>query len=204
MNNYRVLTPFSRPQNLIEMGSCLKQQGVQWHLLSVEGEAKLPDLGSWVHQHFFRSPPPDFFIGHHLCNEFLEHVEVDDEDYLVVLTDDDATEEGFFDKLRPFNDDIIIVSMQRSNKPSGTDAGCAYGTLMAAPENMKTVYIGYEQLVIKRKVAKQYRCGGVYHADGLLLEQLWAERMESFRFVPDAKVYFNRYPPGYFGRWDRT
>ena len=203
MPTYNVLTPFSRPQNIIEMGNLLKVQNVQWHLLSVEGEAKMPDLGSWIFQHFFKPPPPDFFIGHHLVNKFLDDVEVPDEDYLIVLTDDDGTEEGFFDKLRPYNDDIIIVSMQRSNKPTGTDAGCPYGTLIAAPENMKTVFVGYEQLVIKAKIAKQYRCGGVYHADGLLLEKIWADRMESFRFVTEALVYLNSYTPGYKGRWNR-
>lgn len=201
---YHVLTPFSRTQNLIELGNCLKEQGVEWHLLCVEGEAKLPDLGSWVHQHFFEPPPPDFFIGHHLVNQFLDRVGVKNDERYIVLTDDDFTEPGFFRKLDDFHEDILIVSMQRSNKPSGTDAGCPYGTLMAAPENMKTVYIGFEQLVIKGSVLKQYRCGGVYHADGLLLEQLWAERMESFRFVPDARVYFNYLYPGRHGRWDRT
>ena len=200
---YHVLTPFSRTRNLIELGNVLKEQGVQWHLLCVEGEAKLPDLGTWIHQYFFQPPPADFFIGHWLVNQFLDNVVVYDEDRYVVLTDDDSTEPGFFRKLDAYEEDILMVSMQRSNKPSGTDAGCAFGTLISAPENMKTCYVGFEQLVIKGRVLKEYRCGGVYHADGLLIEKIWAERMEKFRFVPDALVYFNRYPPGYHGRWDR-
>lgn len=200
---WNVLTPFSRTQNLIELGNRIKEEGAFWHLLSIEGEYKLPDLGTWTRQYFFDPPPKDFFVGHWLCNRFLDSVEVEDDSYYVVLTDDDGLEPGFFKKLEPYDDDIIIVSMKRSNKPTGTDAGCPFGSLIAAPENMKVCYAGYEQAVIKGKVAKQYRCGGVYHADGLLLEKLFAERMESFRFVPDAFVYFNRYPPGYNGRWNR-
>jgi hypothetical protein len=199
---YCVLTPFSRPQNVIELGDCLKRQGVQWHLLSVKGEHVLPDLGSWVHQHHFDPPPPGFFIGHWLVNQFVDNG-VNDDDYYVVLTDDDFTEEGFFRKLDVCTEDIVIVSMQRSNKPTGTDAGCPFGTLIADPENLKVAYVGYEQLIIRGRVMKQYRCEAVYHADGLLIEKLWAEKMELFRFMPDAYVYFNYLPPGRTGRWDR-
>lgn len=198
-----VLTPHSRPYNLIELGACIKDSGAHWHLLCIKGEHQYPSLGSWVSQHFFDPPPDGFFVGHHLVNQFWDHVGIPDEDRAVVITDDDSIEPGIFRKLDNYSDDIIIVSMRRSNNPTGTDAGCPFGTLIAAPENMKTCYVGYEQLVIKGKIAKQYRCGGVYHADGLLLEKLWAERMESFRFVPDAYVEFNRYPPGYNGRWNR-
>jgi len=198
-----VLTPHSRSYNLIELGNRIKEEGAHWHLLCIEGEHKYPDLGSWVSQHFFDPPPPDFFVGHWLVNQFLDRVGVDDESRYVVLTDDDTLEPGLFKKLDEFDDDVIIVSMKRSNKPSSTDAGCPFGSLIASPENMKVCYVGFEQLVVKGKIIKNYRCGGVYHADGLLLEKLFAERMESFRFVPDAFVCFNALPPGHHGRWDR-
>jgi hypothetical protein len=198
-----VLTPFSRTYNLIELGNSLKVQGVQWHLLMLQGEPPLPCLGSWVHTYHFPKPPKDFgFIGHYLVNCFLDSG-VNDEDRYIVLTDDDMTEEGFFKKLDPYDDDIIIVSMLRSNKPSGTNSDCAYGTLIAAPGNIACGRVGFEQLVIKGKVFKNYRCTGEYHADGLLIEKLWRERMESFRFVPDAFVKFNALMPGYEGRWNR-
>ncbi len=200
---YHVLTPFSRTWNLIELGNILKSQGVLWHLLSVEGEARMPDLGDWIIQHFMPPPPKDFFIGHWLVNKFLDAGGVIDDDRYLVLTDDDATEDGFFRKLDQYDDDILIVSMQRSNAPTGIDPGCPFGTLIACPENMRVAHVGFEQLVVKGKVLKEYRCESVYHADGLLLEKMWADRMERFKFVPDARVYFNRLPPGYHGRWNR-
>lgn len=201
---YHVLTPFSRWSNLIEMGDILKRQGVQWHLLCVDGEPKLPELGSWIHQYHFKPPPADFFIGHWLINQFLENVVVNDGDRYVVLTDDDFTEEGFFRKLDPYDEDILIVSMQRGHPPTvGIGAG-PFDTLMAAPSNLMVGSVGFEQLVIKGKVLKQYRLESVYHADGLLIIKLYGEHKEKFRFVPDALVYFNYLPPGRYqcGRWE--
>ncbi len=198
----RVLTPYSRHYNLIELGNRIKEEGAFWELLSVEGEFVLPPLGSWVRQSFFPKAPDGFFLGHHLVNCYI-NAGLNDEDRYVVITDDDMVELGFFEKLKDIPDDILIVSMQRSNKPSGGGAGCPFGTLIACPENMKCVHVGFEQLVIRGKILKNYRCEGVYHADGLLIEKIWAEHCEKFRFVPEAFVYFNVLPPGRGGRWDR-
>lgn len=201
----RVLTPFSRHYNLIELGNRIKEEGAHWHLLCVEGEFILPDLGTWVTQHFFPRPPDGMFIGHGLVNAFLDKIGVNDEDRYLVLTDDDLIEPGFFKKLTDYTDDILIVSMQRSNKPSGTDANCAYGTLIASPENIKVGHVGFEQLVIKGKVLKEYRLESRYEADGDLIVKLWNERMELFRFVPDAFTWFDFLPPGRYkcNRWQQ-
>ena len=172
-------------------------------MLMVKGEPIVPRLGTWIHTYYFDPPPKDFFIGHWLVNQFLDNVVVYDEEYYQVLTDDDMVEEGFYKKLDGLDSDILITSMHRSNKPSGTNSDCAYGSLIAAPENVACGRMGYEQAVIKGKVLKLYRTTGEYHADGLLLEKLWAQRMESFRFVPDAYVKFNALYPGYEGRWNR-
>lgn len=200
-----ILTPFSRTFNLIELGNAIKNEGCEWHLLCVEGEFKLPYLGSWVHQYFFRPPEDGRFIGHHLVNEFLDNVAVQDDDYYNVQTDDDMPSPGLFKQLAQYSDDIIIVSMQRSNVPTEGTGTCAFDTLVAAPENIKVGSVGFEQLIIKGKVLKEYRCGARYEADGDLIMKLWDERMESFRFVPDAFVYFDKLPPGMYkcSRWCR-
>jgi len=200
---FHVLTPFSRWFNLIEMGDCLKRQGVQWHLLLDEG-AKTHDLGSWVHQYEFPPPPPDFFVGHWMINQFLEKVGVNDDDYYIVLTDDDFTEPGFFKKVEGCTEDIVIVSMQRGHPPTvGIGAG-PFDTLMASPSNLMVGSVGFEQLVIKGRILKQYRLDPVYHADGLLIIKLYQEHADKFRFVQDALVYFNYLPPGRYqcGRWE--
>lgn len=200
----RILTPFSRTENLIELGNSIKEAGAYWHLLSVEGEFKLPPLGSWVTQHFFKPPADGHFIGHHLCNEFIE-LGLEPEDRYMVLTDDDGIEPGFFKKIEPYNDDIIVVSMQRSNVPTVGDGDCPFNTLVAHPRNLKVGSTGLEQIVIKGKVLQDYRLGSRYEADGDFIEKLWAERESSFQFVPEAMVYFDKLPPGMHkcNRWCR-
>lgn len=202
---YHILTPFSRWSNLIDIGHCLKVQGVTWHLLQVKGEPTVPSLGSWVFSYQFDPPPEGFFVGHWLVNQFLDNVVVNDEDRYQVVTDDDLVEDGFYRKLDAYNDDVLVTSMQRSNIDSGGGAACGYGTLVADPSNMKVGHCGFEQILPKGKVLKQYRCGSRYEADGDLIEKMWADGMERFRFVPDAYVYFDRLPPGAYkcARWVR-
>lgn len=195
-----VLTPFSRFFNLIELGNRIKEEGAHWHLL-LDQDVNLPSLGAWVHQYRFPPPPEGFFIGHWMVNQFLDNTVIVDEDRYVVITDDDFIEPGFFSKLTAYDDDVLIVSMRRGFPGTTGDGEGAFDTLIAKPENIRVGSVGFEQLVVKGKILKQYRCEGVYHADGLLIIRMFQEIPDKFRFVPDAFVYFNYLPPGRFGRW---
>lgn len=177
-----VLTPFSRFHNLIEFGNRIKETGAHWHLLLDEGVV-VPDLGFWVHQYNFPRPPEGFFIGHWLINQFLDKATVYDEDRYLVLTDDDYIDADFFRKIDPFPEDIVLATMKRCGD-----------ILTPKPENIQVGLVGFEQLVIKGKILKNYRCEGMYHADGLLIMKLWAEHSDKFRFVPQAMVYYNWLP----------
>ncbi len=202
---FHILMPFSRWFNLIDIGACLRPQGVHLHLLMIKGEQDVPKLGGWIDTYHFDAPPEGFFVGHWLVNQFLENAEVFNEDRYQVLTDDDLVEDGFYSKLASFDDDVLVTSMQRSNIPSDGGAACGFGTLVASPENMKVGHCGFEQILAKGKVLKEYRCGSRYEADGDLIEKMWADGMERFRFVPNAFVYFDRLPPGAYkcNRWVR-
>jgi len=192
LNNrtYNVITPLSRWKNVDALIEMLKPQNVQWHLLVDDYMPLMAPYNLWIQFHHFSPPPPAFFIGHWALNKFLDDVEINDEDYYVLMTDDDFFEPGFFDKLRECDDDIIIVSMNR-----GLDV------LTACPENMRVCYVGLEQLVIKGKILKQYRIDGFYQADGYLILDIWRDHTEKFRFMPEAQCYFNYLPPGRAGRW---
>lgn len=200
-----ILMPFSRWSNLIDIGACLRPQGVHLHLLQIKGEPTVPSLGSWVHSYQFDPPPEGFFVGHWLVNQFLDNVAIDDDSRTQVVTDDDLVEDGFYAKLSGFDEDVLVTSMKRSNVPTDGGAACGLGTLIADPLNMRVGHIGFEQILPKAKVIKQYRCGSRYEADGDLIEKMWVDRMESFRFVPDAYVLFDRLPPGAYkcNRWLR-
>lgn len=202
---FHILMPFSRWFNLIDIGACLRPQGVHLHLLQFRGEREVPNLGNWIHSYQFDPPPENHFPGHWLFNQFMDNISVDDESRLQLLTDDDLVEDGFYAKLASFDDDVLVTSMKRSNIPSDGGAACGFGTLIASPENMKVGHCGFEQILAKGKVFKQYRCGSRYEADGDLIEKMWADGMERFRFVPDAYVLFDRLPPGAWkcSRWIR-
>lgn len=202
---YNILMPFSRWSNLIDIGACLRPQNVQLHLLQIKGEKEVPQLGSWIHSYQFEPPPEGFFPGHWLVNQFLDNVVVNGDSRYQVITDDDLVEEGFYRKLDEYDDDILVTSMKRSNIPSDGGALCGFGTLTADPANMKVGFVGYEQIVAKGRVVKDYRCGSRYEADGDLIEKMWLDGMERFRFIPDAYVLFDRLPPGAYkcNRWIR-
>lgn len=202
---FNVLTPFSRWTNLIDIGACLRPQRVHWHLLQVSGEREVPDLGNWVHSYQFDPPPEGFFVGHWLVNQFLDNVAVHDDERYQVLTDDDMVEDGFYAKLQSFEEDVLVTSMLRSNIPSDGGAACGFGTLVASPDNMKVGHVGFEQILTKGRLLRQYRCGSRYEADGDLIEKMWADGMDRFRFVPEAFVLFDRLPPGAYkcSRWVR-
>jgi hypothetical protein len=180
-----VLTPFSRFFNLIELGNRIKETGAHWHLLLDEGvpPGGMPDLGFWVHEYHFPRPPEGFFIGHWMINQFLDRAPLNDEDRYMVLTDDDYLDADFFRRIDPFPEDIVLTTMKRG-----------WDVLTPRPEHIQVGLVGFEQLVIKGRILKQYRCEGIYHADGLLIMKLWAEHPEKFRFIPEAVVYYNWLP----------
>ncbi len=188
-HNYHVITPFSRWKNYPALKEMLRGYGIQWHLLLDDFMPDMSDEG-WIHFHRFRPPPSGFFIGHWALNMFLESESVQDEDYYVLMTDDDFFQPGFFDRLRVFDSDIMVVSMNR-----GLDV------LPAAPSHMKVCYIGMEQLVIKGKILSQYRIDGFYQADGYMILEIWRDHAGKFKFIPELQCYFNYLPPGRSGRW---
>jgi len=192
LNNreYHVITPFSRWKNFRVLEEMLKKQGATWHVMIDDYMPTMILEGVGVGFYKFRPPPPAFFIGHWALNMFLDDQVIYDDDYYLLMTDDDFYEPGFFDKLRQYDDDVIIVSMNR-----GLDV------LTACPDNMKVCYVGLEQLVIKGKILKQYRIDGFYQADGYLILDIWRDYAHAFRFLPEAQCYFNYLPPGRAGRW---
>lgn len=185
-----VITPFSRWSNLPALRDMLAKQGVEWHLLVDEHMPIMTDE-PWMSFHHLRPPPPGFFIGHWLYNIFLDEFKLEDEDYYNLITDDDFFEPGMFDKIRHEDAPIVITSMNRGK----------WGVLWATTENVRIGSIGLEQVHIKGWLLKQYRLNGFYESDGFLIEQLWREHRDKFKFVPEAQCYFNYLPPGKAALW---
>ncbi len=186
-----VITPYSRWDNYGQLRDMMKEQKVQWHLLLDEGTSFGYDIEDWIHVHFLPRPPHGFFIGHWLYNIFLDIADLKDEDHYNLITDDDFFEPGMFDKIRDLTDPIIVTSMSRGR----------WGVLWADPGHMKVGSVGLEQMHIRGDILRNYRLAGFYEGDGFMIEALWREHPEKFKFVPEAQCYFNYLPPGKAALW---
>lgn len=191
LSRYHVITPFSRWYNLTALINMLRPEKVTWHLL-LDNDAPTISLEGWLTSFHGHPPPPRFFIGHWMLNLFLDFYPIIDDHYYVLMTDDDYFEPGFFRKLDKYSDDIIICSMKRAGDK-----------LMADPGNIRIAHVGLEQLIIKGKILKQYRCNGFYEADGDLIVRLYRDHPEKFRFAPEAVCFFNFLPPWGNGKLDQ-
>jgi hypothetical protein len=192
LNKYHVITPYSRWFNLLALTRMLEPQNIQWHLLV---DAHMPWMKfkePWIHCIHQRPPPPRFFIGHWMLNLFLDHEKIYDDEYYVLLTDDDFYEPKFFEKLQAYQADAIICSMRRAGD-----------LLVADPSNMRIAHVGLEQLIIKGSLLKQYRINGFYEADGDLIVRIWNDHRDKFAFAPEVVCYFNFLPPYGNGRYDQ-
>lgn len=206
-----VVTPFKRTENkdyLIKVleGKC------NWIVLQADNEPEIlfPD---WVKVKRFTTVNKDN-ISNRLFNEFLSSG-LELETQYILLNDDDSIEEGFFDKIP--NEDVVIVSMKRSDyefKHVVWDDWALkrghweYGLdlLEAKPENMKVAKVGGEQLIIKGKIAKDFRYGlsnssADIPGDARFVLQILNEYTPVY--VPDAYVLFNYFEDGRFKSFRR-
>lgn len=196
---YRILTPFSRFQNLVNFARMLHSHRVLWHpLLDDDLPFGIHSI-DWIDPVYVpRGEPPGFVRAHWMLNWFIEKAYVFESDRYLFLADDDWYEPGFFDKLDAVDGEVLICSMLRGHHQPPT--GTPYGTspLEAAPQNLHVGQVGAEQLVVSGKVLKPCRFGPEPHADGILIEALTSRHKPAF--VPDAHVWFNYLEPG---RWDK-
>jgi hypothetical protein len=178
-----VVTPFSRKQNMNLMEDMLKGK-CNWIVL-IDDEFTFPD---WVMVKKYTKPPNEMGLckSNWLFNKFIEEG-LDDEIQYMILCDDDAVEDGFFDKIP--NDDTVIVSMKRTEDEANT--------LIASPDNIAIGKVGGEQLILKGKILKNYRYGLSNIGDGEMIMQV--ARNHPITYVPKAYVIFNFFEDGRYG-----
>ncbi len=189
---YNVITPYSRWGNYRALRDMLKPQNVTWHLMIDEDWPALSFSESWIKAYHGRPAPPRFFIGHWMLNLFLDHQPIADDEYYILLTDDDYYSPTFFAQLHRYTSDVVMVSMRRSGD-----------LLVADPSNMRVAHVGLEQMVIRGHLLKQYRVNGFYEADGDLITRIWSAHAAKFTFAPEVVCYFNFLPPYGNGRYDQ-
>ena len=169
-----VITPFSREHLRKIFTEHLKQFPVESILCEEEVYTKDP--------------------AYEKANNFIKKGNIKDEDYYCFLCDDDNYEVGFFDNLP--DADVIFVSMKRGDNVVGQGVSRhPTNTLIAAPENIKLMNVGFEQFIVKGRVLKQMKFTmGTPYADGMMA--MWLKENFKCVYEPNRFVLFNRLEKG--------
>lgn len=173
---YHVVTPFYRYQNEAFLTEHLKN--VIWH--KIEGTV------DWKDQCYGK------------IQKFIKENDIVDDDYYMVLMDDDAYEPDFLTKLKKYNDDLIVVSMKRGDRTPKEGIPHPAYTLVADPSNMRVGQVGMEQMIFKGFLFKKIVFGNEEVEDGLLAERI---KHLPIKYAPEIFVYFNYLQPK---RWDKV
>ena len=141
--------------------------------------------------------------GAYKRNWFITNCTIKDEDYYLTVDDDDMYEAGVFDKVKTFDDDIVIISLKRGyHIPDGVLSRRRYetSTLYACPENVRPGHISTQQSFVKGKVFKlRLFEDSSFGSDGIMAVRRKVEG-EQIRYEPGLYALFNYYEPG---RWRR-
>ncbi len=208
-----VITPFSRKENLDLLTKHLEGK-CHWILLKANDEEIVtPPEWATVYQLKEGIDRTKGSVSNQLLNSFFN--EADDETQYMVLCDDDAVENGFFDKIP--DADVVCVSMQRNDYPSkhivwddwSSKMGhVEYGVdiLYAHPDNMQVARVGGEQLICKGKILKQFKYGMEGSSSNLPGDFTFIrDVIQKYTpiYVPDAYVLFNYFEDGRFKSFNR-
>ena len=140
--------------------------------------------------------------GAYKRNWFIENCEIHDNDYYLTADDDDMYEPDVMDRVKQFDDDIVIISLKRGDHtPEGVTPERCYetSTLFACPENVRIGGISSQQSFVKGKIFKKYLfITSTNCADGKMAIK-HKEDGEQTRYEPYLFALFNYYEPG---RWE--
>ncbi len=200
MQNH-VITPLNRFENYGKLCDLLRPHGVYWHIITDVGSTKVTPDEPWIHSYNMENGEGPFWArSNRAINWFLDRHSLRMNDRYGILNDDDAYEEGFFQKLDQYPSEVVAVSMKRGNRcPSNVAPERAHGTntLVAAPDQMKVGYVGVEQMLVSGRILSQCRLPIHICGDGQWIEYVVAT--QPVVYVPDVFVLFNYLEPG---RWD--
>ncbi|NBO36195.1 hypothetical protein EBU91_01440 [bacterium] len=208
---FNVVTSMARFENFDKLKNHLSNFNIQWHIViddNLQFDQEVNE--NWISFYSCPNDKGEFYERcHYALNWFVENYVVEDEtNFYCFLNDDDAYEEGFFNKL---TDEIlkmkesnsfsglIICSMKRGDfTPRDVVDYRQHGThtLIANKNNMVEGGVGLEQFIITGKLLKNHRMPLTVSGDGSLIVEL-VSRYNPI-FIPDLFVLFNYYQPG---RW---
>lgn len=210
-NKLHIITPFSRPENFCNLFKNFKGFD-SWTLIfsedqynsfirdDIRNELSDKEIFPMIAKNLGKV---DGAYPYRKINRMIESFDgndggINDEDYYIILCDDDGIPEGLIDEIKNHNEDVLVVSLKRGDSIP-KDAICKHGisTLLACPENMVVGKCGCMQAIVKGKVLRKIRFNeNVSHADGLMME--WLAKNYKVTYLPELFINFNYFQPG---RW---
>ena len=205
MKNIHLIMPFSRHHLKETLENAYRPMDIMWHPILFEDEARVSVFNEpWIEPVIIPepAPPPDFIsVGALKINHFIKTSLMINEDYYCIPSDDDMYQTGVFDRVKEFDDDVVIISMKRGhNIPEGVPQEKRYPTcpLLAHPDNVREGMISGEQYFVKGRIFKRLKFEPVQNSDGQVAEYLKANY--KIRYEPYLYAMFNYYEPG---RWNK-
>jgi hypothetical protein len=174
-NKFIALTPFSRNKNKQILIEHLGQFNIKW--IPITQDATIFP-GDWISSVYSGLPDnwrtwEDGNIVSWKVNWFIEHCNIDDSSYYLILCDDCFYEQGFFNKIDNISTSVGIVSMKRGDNIVGEgQQRHPNDTLIANPNNMTISRVGIEQFIIRGDILKTLHFDSCFVADGIMATKL--------------------------------
>lgn len=197
----RIVTPFSRPENVQVLYEHLASQGVIWHPLPGDTPWPVGFTADWI-EPFPVSVPVGVDPFCYKLRTFAQSDWIVDRDRYCILNDDDLYEDGLLDAIRGHKERVLVVSMLRGDNTPETGNGHPASPLLAAVENMRPGKCGVEQYLVRGDVFRQMDfCLNRPDCDGVAASWLAATYGDEITYLPELHVLFNRLEPG---RWNES
>lgn len=202
-------TQFHRENLLETLIHYLEPMDIEWYPVCDSEEIK--NFGNndknWIHPILCEplcSPPE------HACrklNNFIEGIDIDDDDYYCFLDDDSMYEPEFFDIIRQQAAKILFCSLSRGDSiPVNAHPHPVYPLIIKSHEDIRVYNIGMCQYIIKGDILKKMRFRNQNNFDdGIFAEDLKRLFPQYCVFLPDLFVFGNYFEPGRYtnDNWKR-
>jgi hypothetical protein len=201
MNSIHIITPFYRKYLLNTIIKHYTPMNIVWHPVSDHKEIEAFENNNieWI-QPLLCNPFKQGEQCYRKLNDFIDNVEIIDNDYYCFNCDDDMYEQNFFDNIRNQVDKILIVSMVRGDSITYTPGTVNHPTfplIQKSLDDIRVCNISLQQFIIKGSILKQMRFGITQDIDdGLFAEELKRKFPNDIKFLSDCFVFFNYFEPG--------
>lgn len=194
---FHIITRCSRLDNLEKVKSSIfgnYRGDLTWHILFDTN--RLKDISADLLKKLDRDNIKLHFVGSsgedYLYPQMSDLAKTFDDGFVVIVDDDNVVHHEFFGEITKAIEEsdgtqrVFVVNQIVDGKDfTGLDIR------EAKPENMKYQGVDIAQLTFHHSVFQQYYFTGHYAGDGILMDKLYPENPQWFKFIPKDLCYYN-------------